>query len=556
MRILVTASMIAGLAGGAQMANARPAPSYRAVVIESPRPEANGLFESAGDDSPPDINGDGVADIFAYNQSYDGADTGHVFIFSGATRRLLRTIANPRPQVGSGFGPVLNLGDVNHDGVADFAVSAPGEDVGANQGQGVLWVFEGKTGNVLYEVNDPQPAAGAGFGFGVSTGDLNGDGIRDLVLVDGSYDATTVPGTGTVYAFSGKDGRLLWQVPNPSGTPPSALSVHDTGDVNGDGVDDILVGAPPPFGVPGVGHAYLLDGRNGRVIRTLTDPTESPSSGFGSFWNGGPGAPGDINGDGVRDISVAASTEDVGGLSKAGALFLFSGRNGSLIREITSPLPQQLGFFGYDSALAGDLTGSGHQDLLVTQTGCCFHSSVMAKGGAWVFDPRTGRMLVDFTQSAPGAGQQLETVGDLNGDGYPDYVLGAPRTDVGSNAFQGRIYVELSSGPRLRPQLTDYVRPHSRRTLPYVFTVTGRVIAPLGLISPCRTGRVSITANAGRQTLRTWVRKVRSDCTYRARIVIPSQPGLAGRTVALVVRFGGNNIIVPARAKKLIVRAG
>ncbi|MGH7313988.1 MAG: integrin alpha, partial [Candidatus Rokuibacteriota bacterium] len=97
---------------------------------------------------------------------------------------LLHTVDNPVAQPGAWFGFALtSLGDVDGDGAPDFAVGAPNQNVGANVAQGQVLVVSGVSGTILHTLNDPDPQASASFGRALAgTGDVNGDGIPDVAV--------------------------------------------------------------------------------------------------------------------------------------------------------------------------------------------------------------------------------------------------------------------------------------------------------------------------------------------------------------------------------------
>lgn len=467
--LAAVAAAVTLLAGGTQALADTPVPSYTESAIDSPSPEATSFqgfgiaLARAGD-----VDRDGAGDIIAGNsaQTVSGlAGAGRAWVFSGRTRQVIFTLTNPEPQADAAFGrSVIGIGDVNGDGISDLEVGAPRQDVytgsgtqcgqpepnGCNENQGKAFVFSGANGGLLYPIDDPVPQASANFGFFYVTapGDLNGDGTPDVIITARGENAGGLTKSGAAYAFNGKNGSMLYRIdnPNPEAGANFGQGIGDPGDINGDGVDDYVIGAGSASGLGGglfQGRAYLFNGRTGARLLTLDDPIPQIGASFGATL-GGVGAPGDVNGDGVRDIYVNATQQNVNGLTAAGKGYILSGRDGSLIRAIDSPALQQDAGFGFAYDDAGDLNGDGTRDLLVGQ-----FSSGNPTGytsGAWVIDPRSGGVLAAFPGTTNGPGDTLASPGDVNGDTCPDYFLGGPTLDAGGNQHQGRIIVELSQG--------------------------------------------------------------------------------------------------------------
>ncbi|MGH8567417.1 MAG: VCBS repeat-containing protein, partial [Gammaproteobacteria bacterium] len=145
-------------------------------------------------------------------------------------------------------------------------------------------------------------------------GDVNGDGAPDLLV-----------GTrfGRLHVYSGADGSVLRTLDLPSGSSTAPRSaVAGVGDVNGDGVPDLLVGAgfSAVGGNAGQGRAFVFSGADASLLRTLDLPTPQGFSGLGSAVAGA----GDVNGDGVPDLLAGAPGHDVSEINQ-GQAFVFSG---------------------------------------------------------------------------------------------------------------------------------------------------------------------------------------------------------------------------------------
>lgn len=550
----------ASIAVAAQPRLTAPVPPYQGVAIESPAPQAHTVFgeivHTVGD-----IDHDGVNEVITTaGDTVNGvAGVGRVWVLDGRTGAVLLTLDDPQPQPKAGFGSsITGLGDVNGDGVPDIAVGAPFQTVNGNVNQGVMYVFSGKDGHLLYSVNDPSPQPNAYFGALFVTA-LNAHGAPDFAAAAPGENVDGVMNSGAAYVFRGKDGGMIRRIPNPSPETFTttneaffSMGLTNPGDVDRDGVDDLVVGfaGTTVDGNVDQGRAYLFNPTTGRLLRTFDDPVPQAYAYFGSMYSD-PYAPGDVNGDGVPDIYVDADGQTSAGLPNAGQAYLFSGRDGHLLRTLRSPAPQDSGFFGFIFSPAGDLYRNGRQELLVGQTGAAHVAGAYALGGAWVFDPRTGNVLADFTKIAPDAGQGIGSPGDVNGDGVPDYFLGAPRTDVGDILRQGRVFQVLSVPGRL-PRLTERVEKHAGSKMTS-FTTSGRLVLPRSVPRLACGGLVTIQINHASRTVSRGRAAVHPDCRYRVRSsVLSSRLGGLVAANQILVRFRGNYLLQPANAERQV----
>ena len=304
-----------------------------------------------------DINGDGIADLIAGvphhianadDKENKIIDAGKALVFSGKDGALLFTFSDPTEQEEGHFGiAVAALGDVDADGIADFVVGANGKDFGgddspdesgtANVGQ--AFVFSGKTGALIRTLDDPAEgygAAGALFGSAVANaGDLNQDGVTDIVV--------GAPGKGQVFVFNGKTpGEELYEIDSPTfDTMPSFGSALAGGlDFNKDGRPDIVVGAPLQAGNRGA--VYVFNGPTGDLIRSLRPPVVQDFAKFGASVY----ASADVTGDRRADIIVGAPGKDVNGAFAAGQAYVYDGVRGRLSTTLNSGSPQDNAGFG------------------------------------------------------------------------------------------------------------------------------------------------------------------------------------------------------------------
>jgi subtilisin family serine protease len=264
----------------------------------------------------------------------------------------------------------------------------------------------------------------------VAVGDVNGDGKEDVVVGTPYVDVGGLSNVGRVYVFSGADGSLLLTLdtPNPQTNAHFGASVA-MGDVNGDGKADIAVGAPGQMRV----HVY--SGASGSLLLTLVAPNPE------AYAFGGSVAMGDVNGDAKADIAVGAYAEDVGGTEKVGRAYVFSGADGSLLLTLDTPNPQTNAYFGRPVAV-GHVNADGKEDIVVSAREDVGGNE--NQGRAYIFSGADGSLLLSLDTPNPQADAGFSrslAVGDVNGDGQADVVVGTPYEDVGGNENQGRAYV-------------------------------------------------------------------------------------------------------------------
>jgi len=266
---------------------------------------------------------------------------------------------------------------------------------------------------------------GDNFGWvGGSIGDLNGDSVGEIVVPAISRDG----GAGAVSVYSGSDGTLLHQIFGVAGEL-LGYSVSSAGDVDGDGVDDYIVGGGRVLVISGATHAELMD---------LTATT-----GFGHAVGG----PGDLNDDGFDDLVVGSQLAD----ETAGTVFAVSGADGALLWSRSGAGAGEL--FGSAVGGLGDVTEDGVADVVVG----AFGGGSNGGGVAYVLDGVDGS-TVHWLQpedpfSASVFGQFFASgAGDVDGDGIGDVFVGDYNEGLGPELGTGRAYI--FSGRSGRPLLT------------------------------------------------------------------------------------------------------
>ncbi len=437
-------------------------------------------------DAAGDINGDGIADILV------GSGAGAVRVIFGPTNGNNGTLNAQQIDGISGFNilhdldnltVLAGLGDLNDDGFDDVAVSTI---------TGTYVVF-GKNSGFERSV-DPADFNGVnGFIFDSPTtsvssaGDINNDGIVDMLVGNANASANGLTGVGVTYVIYGKRGRFpaLMDISSLDGTTGFAVLgtnsedrsgkfVGDAGDFNNDGVDDFLIGAPnkTQAGVAEVGEAYMVYGRSAGFPAAISLSDINGSNGFvfkGSNIQDSAGSAvtgiGDLNHDGIDDIAISApgkgpfgSPSDYPGETYVlfggkfeGAVTLnedsLNGINGFVARGIRGgvvPIEEDQAIWGDLSGTsvdgAGDYNDDGIDDLLIGASHTIINPRRKGVGQIYVvygttsgFPARLNLIDLDgangFRINGIGTvdyfGVYSRKAGDFNADGKDDIIIGA-----------------------------------------------------------------------------------------------------------------------------------
>jgi len=454
-----------------------------------------------------DIDGDEKSDVVLGAPLSKGIGESYVFLSKTLGRYFLSS-RNTDPseadyilsegETGDWFGhSVAIAGDINGDGYADIIVGAPYADSAGETDSGTVYIYYGDTPQRMDKIPDVVirgVSEGDHLGWSVSSaGDVNGDGFDDIVI--GAPDAYRgqEPRAGVAYIFFG--GPYLGYKPGY----PDALSAEDAdvklngegsqdkfgsavssaGDFNGDGYDDVIIGAPQAR-VSGIasGRAYIYYG--GSPMNNLVDVSITAEAAFDSLGSS-VAQGGDMDGNGCSEVVIGAPYAEGGG-QKRGRVYVIYGNSrdcgGDLLPEdidlSATNIPgavlsgtKDYEHFGYSVSYAGDIDGDTFGDIIVGSlyqgTECKVPSgTTCAKyfpGAAYVYRGRpaesmntTPFLTLEGEDQTDRFGTAVAGAGDLNGDGYYDILVGAYLADgIDSISNAGKAYVYSGGAPQPNP---------------------------------------------------------------------------------------------------------
>jgi hypothetical protein len=370
-------------------------------------------------------------------QALTGRSISIPLLIAGSLAITANTLAQaplnpPRAQSSGQFGfSLAAVPDLNGNGRWDFVVGAQNESHGGTPNGGRVHVYNGRTGGRLFTIAPPVRHTLGSFGWSVSgIRDVTGDNRGDIIIGAPWEAANSGTITGRAYLYSGADGRLVraWVSPWGSNMGGFGWATATVPDINGDGVPDIIIGAPfetHPGRGANSGRVYTFCGRTGVFIRAFLSPIGQAHGGFGLAVAGIQ----DLDGDGRGEVIVAAPTETGrNGPPGAGRVYIFSGATGRLLRVMGSPNAQENGRYGFSLAV-GDLDGDGRQDIVVGAPWETPSGLPADSGRAYVYNGVTGRGMRHLVSPAPrrkgNFGIAAVVMNDINGDGRNDLVVSA-----------------------------------------------------------------------------------------------------------------------------------
>ncbi|PIG95170.1 FG-GAP repeat protein [Gloeocapsopsis sp. IPPAS B-1203] len=404
----------------------------------------------------------------------------------------------------SGYS-VSSAGDVNGDGFDDVIIGAANADSNGNSTAGESYVvfgsgsgfpasidlanLDGSNGFVLngIDVNDRSGRSVS------SAGDVNGDGFDDVIIGAPNADPNgnsfagesyVVFGSGSGFAASvdlasldGSNGFVLNGIDEDDF---SGESVSSAGDVNGDGFDDVIIGAiyADPNGNSSAGESYVvfgsssgfpasidlanLDGSNGFVLNGIDEDDSSGES---------VSSAGDVNGDGFDDVIIGAANADPNGNADAGESYVVFGSSSGFAASVDlANLDGSNGFVlngiaandssGESVSSAGDVNGDGFDDVIIGAPGADPNGNSGAGESYVVFGSSSGfaasidlanldgsnGFVLNGIAANDSSGESVSGAGDVNGDGFDDLIIGAIFADPNGNSGAGESYVVFGSG--------------------------------------------------------------------------------------------------------------
>ena len=359
--------------------------------------------------SLPDIDGDGLRDFVV-------ADGATARAISSADGHILWTLNG---SAGGSIGwSMAVLEDLDGDGFPDLAIGEPDADPAGKSSAGSIWVLSGDNGALLHRIDGDS--AQDQIGLGVDGGpDLNRDGHQDLFVSDTKFKVAAVQ-VGRVRIQSALDGALLRSIPNDAQDFNFARVLASGGDLDGDGLADVVVSAASG----GVG----IEAYSSSTAQLLWDDIAFPSALV---------SVGDVNGDGVPEMVAGFASFFISSSTR-----VLDGATGNLLGGFSA----DGGSSFTDLAPMGDTDGDGVPELLGTRAGQPPYST-QPPAGLHVALP-DGELL-HLLQNQHGddrLGSVVDALGDTNGDGATDWLVASSNRMVVFSGADGSALVDVNPG--------------------------------------------------------------------------------------------------------------
>jgi len=457
-RIVLVLSLVFGFLGYGTPAQAMSSTPDWSISSDINTIQFGKSVASAGD-----VNGDGYDEVIIGTHQYDGSygSQGKAQLYYGSSTGLSTSIGWSAlgGQNGAWLGWLVgSAGDVNGDGYDDVFVSAMKYSNGQTE-EGKVWVYHGSSSGLsttaAWSVEGDQ--ANAWFGYSTaSAGDVNGDGYDDLIVGAGKYDnGNTDEGKVWVYhgSSSGLSTTAAWSVEGDQDSAVMGRSASTAGDVNGDGYDDVIVGASLyDNGQTDEGKVWVYPGSSSGLSTTASWSFESDQA--SAVLGVSSTTAGDINGDGYDDVIVGASLYD-NGHTDEGKVWVFHGSSTGLSTTAAWSVEsnQYYGWLGLDNAAtAGDINGDRYDDIIVGASK--FDVSGTDGGRVWVYKGSSSGLESSAYLTLNGGcdywppecdnlGYGVGSAGDVDGNGVDEIIASAPY----NNYPYGKVYVHYGDPP-------------------------------------------------------------------------------------------------------------
>jgi hypothetical protein len=370
-----------------------------------------------------DVDGDGIPDFVtsAPTKTVNGGENaGRIYVYSSKSGKLLWSAdGRAGDQLGTG---VEGAGDTNGDKIPDVVASGPNG--------GIAHIYSGKDGRVLQTLNAEKVSDSFGQ-HSSGAGDVNRDGYTD-VIIGAPTNGAGGENAGRAYVYSGRDGKLLL-----------TLTGERAGDRFGSTVAGwsdkkrifLIVGAPGA-GPNKTGRTYVYDSLSSKPKFIIE--SDDTGRGLGMMFVS---VLGDVNGDKVPDIYASDWANAAKGRS-TGRIYVHSGADGKRLLTLTGETAGE--GFGTCPATAGDVDHDGRADLIV---GAWQYAGAAPSGGrCYLYSGRDGKLLRTYTSRINGDTLGFDAVGmgDIDGDGTVDFLVTSAWSGIHGN-HSGRVFI-ISSG--------------------------------------------------------------------------------------------------------------
>lgn len=399
-----------------------------------------------------DFNADGVDDFLVTSPFYLASQTyqGRAYVYSGIDGSLVITHTGVGVEL-LGWDAAI-AGDVDQDGTSDYIIGAPWPSR--------AYVYSGADHSTILTLSGTP---GAWFGAGVAgPGDVNGDTIPDLLVGSTNFSpSAVVTNTGKVTMLSGADGSELWSVEGENGQDNMGNGLTPVTDIDNDGVDDVMVGAPG-FN-EGNGKVYVFSGVDGTELESFEPNAPLLGGTFGRFFISGQH---DVNADGVDDLYIG----DFGAITATGRAYVYSGADLDPNAD-QDPLYQLEGSgegegFGIGRFIP-DANNDGHDDMIIASWRSSDH--ITQSGKVEIYSGADGSVLHTATGAIEqdGLGVDALYLGDLNSDGRPEYMVTAVGLDF-AGLDVGHAYVISFNEDPSRIALSQHTANTNQPVLSYL----------------------------------------------------------------------------------------